>query len=374
MREPSAPIWDRLSTSSLVRFLLLFACGWAIAELLAYFEIVVVVFTCATILAFLLSYPVRWLTRFIPRGLAVAIVFGISLILIFGGIATIGLALLSQAQRLAESITEFLNSLAPWVEQTETLLQAWNLSVDLEAIEESLRTQGLALVQSGLTMLQVLLTSLINLILIAVVAFFMLLDGERIWHFILRAVPKSMRRRLTVTIQRNLLGFFWGRLLLSLFFAASSFVIFLFLQVPYALVLAVMAGAFDLIPGIGATLGIGLIALILLSQSVWLSLKVLIVCILLQQVEENLLLPRIMQDSLNMNPVVMFFSLLVGARVAGLLGIFLAIPIAGVAISLLGIEEMKGRSKSSLQLSRNGRTLADSDPSTSETPIHKDLR
>jgi predicted PurR-regulated permease PerM len=49
-----------------------------------------------------------------------------------------------------------------------------------------------------------------------------------------------------------------------------------------------------------------------------------------------------MQGSLNLNPVVMFFALLVGARVAGLLGIFLAIPIAGVIISLFEVDEIKG--------------------------------
>jgi hypothetical protein len=148
--------------------------------------------------------------------------------------------------------------------------------------------------------------------------------------------------KLTETIQQSFLGFFWGRLILSVFFGVSAFIIFLILQVPYALVLAAIAGVFDLIPGIGATLGISLVALILLPQGFWLSLKVLVSCILLQQVEENLLMPRIMQGSININPVVMFFALLVGARIAGLLGIFLSIPIAGVIVSLFEIDEMKG--------------------------------
>jgi len=69
---------------------------------------------------------------------------------------------------------------------------------------------------------------------------------------------------------------------------------------------------------------------------------VLIGCILLQQVEENLLMPRIIQGSINMNPVIMFFALLVGVRVAGLVGVFLSIPIAGVLISLLDVDEMRG--------------------------------
>jgi len=80
------------------------------------------------------------------------------------------------------------------------------------------------------------------------------------------------------------------------------------------LLLAEIAGVFDLTPGIGATIGITLVSLI--------------ACVLLQQVEENLLMPRIMQGSINMNPVFMFFALLVGAKVAGLVGVFLSIPLA----------------------------------------------
>jgi predicted PurR-regulated permease PerM len=137
------------------------------------------------------------------------------------------------------------------------------------------------------------------------------------------------------------LGFFWGRLLLSLFFGVSVFIVFIILQLPYALFLAAIAGVFDLIPGIGATIGITLVSLIVLPQGIWLSLQVLIGCVILQQVEENLLMPRIMQGSINMNPVFMFFALLVGATLAGLVGIFLSIPLAGVLISLFDIEEMQ---------------------------------
>lgn len=70
--------------------------------------------------------------------------------------------------------------------------------------------------------------------------------------------------------------------------------VFILLDIPYARVMAaVVAGAFGLIPGIGATIGISLISLIILPQGILLSLKVLVGCIVLQQVEENLLMPRI---------------------------------------------------------------------------------
>ena len=78
-----------------------------------------------------------------------------------------------------------------------------------------------------------------------------------------------------------------------------------------------------------------------MSQGVWLALKVLAFCIVLQQIQDNLIAPRVMQDALNLNPVVIFFALLIGARIAGLLGIFISIPIAGVIVSLFEIDEMK---------------------------------
>lgn len=84
---------------ALVRFLLLFACGWAIVRVLAYFETVVVIFISATLLAFLLSHPVRVLRRVMPHGLAVFVVFFVSLTLIVGLTATMGLAILSSTLR-----------------------------------------------------------------------------------------------------------------------------------------------------------------------------------------------------------------------------------------------------------------------------------
>ena len=158
----------------------------------------------------------------------------------------------------------------------------------------------------------------------------------------MRLLPPGLRDDLTRAIQKNFRGFFWGRLLLSIFFGISTFVVFILLDIPYALVRAAVAGAFDLIAGIGATIGISLLCLIILPQGLLLSLQVLVGCIVLYQVKENLLMPRIMQGSININPVIMFFALLVGARVAGLVGVFISIAIAGVIISLLDIDEIPG--------------------------------
>ncbi|MFN6566695.1 AI-2E family transporter [Dendronalium sp. ChiSLP03b] len=334
-------IWDKLNNLALVRFLLFFASGWAFVQLLAYFEAVIVIFTFAAILAFLLSYPVKWLRHFLPHGIAVIVVFLLSIVILGGLAITVGLAILSQGQQLIDSITAFLNSLVPLVERIEAFFQSRNLQIDLSVIEEQLRNQAVSNLVTSLAILQGFLTNFVTFILIAVVAFFMLLDGEKLWNFILKIVPKQRRNKFTNIIKRAFLGFFRGQLLLSLFLTTSTFLIFLLLNVPFALVLSVIVGIIDIIPGIGATLGIGTITLVVLSQGVWLALKVLAACIILQQIQDNLIAPRIMQDALNLNPVVVFFALLVGARVAGLLGVFISIPIAGVIVSLFEIDEMK---------------------------------
>ncbi len=342
MSEPSANnLWERLSNLAVVRFLLLFAAGWAFVQLLAYFEAVIVIFTFAAILAFLLSYPVKWLRHFLPHSVAVIFVFLISIVILGGITITVSLTVLSQGQQLIDSVTTFLNSLVPLLDQVEAFLRSRNFQVNLSALEEQVRNQALSSLGASLVILQTFFANFVTFILIAVIAFFILLDGEKLWQFILRIVPKHRQRRFTAIVRRNFLGFFRGQLILTLFLTTSTFLIFVILQVPFPLLLAVIVGVLDMIPGIGATLGIGTISLIVLSQNFWLALKVLAACIVLQQIQDNLISPRVMQDSLNLNPVVVFFALLVGARVAGLLGIFIAIPIAGVVVTLLEIDEMK---------------------------------
>jgi len=342
MHEPPARhFWERLNNSALLRFLLLFAAGWALVQLLDYFEIVLVVFIFAAVLAFLLNYPTQWLSQVLPRNLAVAIVFLASLVIIGSLVITIAFAVFAQGELLVQSIIELLNSLGQAVERLETYLQTRNIQIELGTIEEQIRTFVLNALGASLTAAQAFLTNIVILILIVVVAFFMLLNGQQLWLLILKLLPDHLQYRVSQTIQRNFLGFFRGQLILMLFLSTMSFIVFQVFNAPFALLLALIVGFLDAIPGIGATLGISAVSLILLSQSAWLALKVFLISIVLQQIQDNLIAPLVMQDAVNVNPVVIFFALLVGARIAGLLGVFLAVPVAGVIVSLLEITEMR---------------------------------
>jgi predicted PurR-regulated permease PerM len=67
----------------------------------------------------------------------------------------------------------------------------------------------------------------------------------------------------------------------------------------------------------------------------------LIICVVLQQIQDNVVSPRIMQSTVHLNPLVVFLALLIGGQVAGLLGVLLSVPVSGVIVSLLEIEEMQ---------------------------------
>jgi predicted PurR-regulated permease PerM len=165
----------------------------------------------------------------------------------------------------------------------------------------------------------------------AVISLYMLIDGEKLWKGFLRLIPERHRERFALTFLQSVLGFIRGQLLLMVFLTVSTALIFPLLGVKYSLILAVIVGVLDVIPGIGATLGIVLIsAMVFASQGTEIGLRALIASLLLGQIQDNIVRPRVMGRAMELNPVLLFLSLFIGQRVAGLLGVFLAIPIAGM--------------------------------------------
>jgi predicted PurR-regulated permease PerM len=93
----------------------------------------------------------------------------------------------------------------------------------------------------------------------------------------------------------------------------------------------------EVIPFIGASLGIAAVCLVVAFIDWWLALQVLGLAIALQQVKDNFIAPRILGNLTGLSPVIILTSLLVGARVAGLLGVILAIPLTSVVKTIVEI-------------------------------------
>lgn len=319
--QSSSQLWQTLNNSILIRYILLFGCGWITVLLINYFYGTIALFTVAGIFAALLNYPVVWLSRYIPRGLAIALTFLGAIALLLGLVAIIGLQVMNQGQGFLTHIGDAFNqqSSLPFPD----LLNSLDTSQTINTLKTSLAT--------GLSITRSLFSNFFIGMFGAVISLYMLIDGEKLWQLCLKLIPAASRDRFAQTFQQSFLGFIRGQLLLMLFLSTTTLLIYPFLGVNYSLILAVIIGIIDAIPGIGATLGVIVVTfLVFASQGSAIALKVLAVSIVLIQIQDNYVRPKVMGDALNLNPVILFLALFIGERVAGLLGVFLSIPIAGM--------------------------------------------
>lgn len=170
------------------------------------------------------------------------------------------------------------------------------------------------------------------------VAFYWTLDQSRMERLWLSLAPPSERPRL-LTIWREMehkMGsYLRGTGILAVIMALITSVGYVALGVPYALVLAVIAGLGEFVPVIGFLVGSLPATLIALTVSPQLALFVLALNIVAQQFENYVLAPRVMSDAVGVSPVVIIFALLAFGTLFGIVGAFLAIPLAAIIQVLL---------------------------------------
>ena len=343
------------STTNLVRYLLLLACIGVTVVIFNYFSGTIAVFTAAAIVAAVLNVPVKWLSGYLPRGWSIAAVTCGALILLVGFITGLGLQVLNQGQGLLLDLQGTLK------QQDLTPLHQYLKTYGFDRIT-SLLQEGLL---TGLGLLQALFSSIFTGVFGAVISLYMLIDGEKLWKGFLGLIPEPHRDRFAVIFLQSVVGFIRGQLLLMVFLTVSTAVIFPLLGVKYSLILAVIVGVLDAIPGIGATLGILLISLMVFaSQGGDIGLRALIASVLLGQIQDNIVRPKVMGQAMELNPVLLFLALFIGQRVAGLLGVFVSIPLAGMLA--LWFHSERQRRESSLPSPAGVDGPGDHDPYTAE--------
>jgi predicted PurR-regulated permease PerM len=323
MNDCNSPTWQRLNNSALLRFLLLLACGWGVVKLIDYFQAVLTLFIAAAMLAVLLDFPVRRLVR-LGCGRSLAI-----LLTVLGSIGVVSLFVRVLGFQLVNQCTGLLNDLVLAFQSSDLPFHSFLKTIGPSQLIELLRDS----LGKGLGMVGGAFTSVFGSVFLVVIVVYMLLDNGATWRQLLRLLPNDVRGRFDRSVQKNVLGFLRGQITLMIFLSLASLLVFTVLGVKFSLVLAIVMGVLDAIPGIGATLGVIVAAtLVFLTQGQWLALQVVIASVVLQQIQDNLIHPRVMGRALEIQPVVLFFALFVGERLAGLLGVFLAIPVAGMIL------------------------------------------
>lgn len=325
----------------MITWLLVLAASWATLVTIGYVGELVSVFLTAALLAFLFNYPVKVLQKFLPRTLAVALVY---LAAIFA-ITFIGLTVVPPLFNQGVQLVTNLPSLVQSGREQLDNFQVWSLEHNLPFDVRILASQLLSRVQAqaeviaskGLGLVVGTFNWFLDLIFILVISFYMLIDGERVWGGITSFLSPIVSQVLTESLQKNLQKFISGQLILSLFMAIMLSVAFWLLKVPFFLLFAVFIGLMEVVPFVGATLGIGTVVIVVAFINWWLALEVLGVSVIIQQIKDNLISPRLMGGLTGFSPVILFMALLLGAKFGGLLGVVLAIPLTGVIKSIAEI-------------------------------------
>lgn len=318
----------------LITWVLILITGWLTLNAVSYFSELISILITAGLIAFVLNFPVRRLEAFIPRGFAAGLVYLLAAVVVGLIGVTIAPPVITQAQQLILNLPNLIASGQEQLADLQTWSQSHQIRFAVPLLQEQLVTQlqqrAEAIAKGGIGLLLGTFNWVLDLILILVISFYMLLDGERLWHSVTIFFSPPIRDFLTESFRRNLQRFFSGQLLLGLFMAVALSLVFWWLKVPFFLVLAIFIGLMEVIPFVGATLGIVLVSGLVAFIDWWLAVQVVIAAIALQQVKDNLLAPRILGNLTGLSPAIVLSALLMGAKVGGLLGVILAIPLAGM--------------------------------------------
>ena len=183
-------------------------------------------------------------------------------------------------------------------------------------------------------------------ITVLVISFYLVSSKEKgMKDFIRSIVPASRQDQvlgLVIKIQKKMGLWVLGQFILSLVIFVFTFIGLTILGVKYALVLALFAGLLEVIPYIGPTLSAVPALFFAFIQNPALALGVLILYILVQKSESYVLVPKIMEKTIGTSPLVVLVALLIGFKLAGVVGLLLAVPLAGAIMVV--IDEFSGDS------------------------------
>ena len=315
--------------------------GWVFLLVLNYLQPLINIIVLATVFSFLLDYPVRYLQGYqIRRNIAVLIVLLIALLLFVVVGFTVIPIIVEQFNTLIQRLPEWIDSgslqiesFQNWAKNHQFLL---NPSLTLSQFLEQLSTQVKTFSGDILSGLLVAVGSIFDFLLTTVITFYLLLHGEQLWQDIFQILPAPLRGTIRESLQQNFHNYFVGQATVAALKGLILTLIFLILQIPLALLFGVGVGVMSLVP-FGGALGIGIIAFLMTLKSIWLGIKVLIIAILIEQIIEQAIAPRLLGGFTGLNPVVILVSLLLGVKIAGFLGLLLAVPLSGFLKNLITI-------------------------------------
>ena len=334
-----------ISTKTILKIVVTVLLLW----LLYIIRDIVLLFFVAVILASLIEpWAAWWEHRKVPRSLSILAIY----VVLVGIAAAVVVLLLPPIVREGQGLVKNLNTY--WEATAGSIGDLQHFSTDFNILE---RAKGLLLPSSGAvgkTLGGIIATvsgvfgGVFSLLLVLVLAFYLVVEEESAGRWVRALAPDHYQpflTRLFKKMQRKLGSWLRAQLVLSLIVGVFTYVGLTILGVEYALVLALIAAVLELVPYVGPVLSaVPALFLAFTQTGSWtLPLAVLALFVVIQQLENDLLVPRVMQKAVGLNPVVSIMAILIGARIAGIIGALLAIPVATVIYVFT--EQMKSERK-----------------------------
>ena len=318
-------------------------------------------------MAYLLNPLVSWLEkRRFKRTLASLLV----LLVFVLGLTILGVFLVPQLiQEIGDLINQTVTALPQvkdWLQNTVMTFLA-RLPVDMQKLQSALLEDLPGKLQAVLgTVLRgalnftattsAVLGQLLNLILIPVLTFYFLNDGEKLWEqFGLRLFPEERRPLIQqkVQIADNLMsGFLRGQLSVMAIVGVLTGIGMALVGVPYSLFVGLMSGLLNIIPYLGLfiSLILTLVVALFTANPVATMIKAAIIFAIVQGLEGSVISPKIVGDKVGLHPMIVILSVLVGAQFFGFWGLLLAVPVAAI-INVLVNQQKNNASTPQLETS-----------------------
>jgi predicted PurR-regulated permease PerM len=340
--EPGAPLAPRspyrvafMATWGVLTALLIAKAALLVSD-------VIVLIVVSAFLAIGLNPAVEWLQRHrLKRGVAVAAVIG-GVLLFFGGFVAAAVPpVLHQATQLQKTVPEYVDRL-----NTNPTFHRLDVKYHLrDKATELVRTKSGSAAGSALSVATGVLTTTFKVLTVLVLTLYFLSAYPRIKRGSYRMIPRSRRARAGLIADEILArvgGYVLGNLATSVIAGVCAAVFFLVAGVPYPVALAMLVAITDLIPLVGATIGAVVCTIVAFFVSVPVGLAAVAYFVVYQQVENYVLVPKVMKRTVDISPLATIVAALVGGSLMGVLGALLAIPVAA-AIQLVGTEVLYPR-------------------------------
>jgi predicted PurR-regulated permease PerM len=289
----------------------------------------------------------------LPRGVSVLLIYlALILAVIALGVAVIPPVLretdrvIAEAPHYGEVATEMLRNLRlqfPFLPPLDEHLLQWVRGLGSQI--GTLMSQALVVARFALGFFSGVLSS----ILVLLITLYLIVDGMRIREYFLGFLDPSRRHRVrlvTDRMGRRMGGWLLGQITLSTVVGLVSWIGLTILGIHGAVLLAVIAAVGEAIPLVGPIAAAVPAVLVAATQSPLLALLTLGLYILIQQLENNLLVPKIMERAVNLHPLAVVLSLLAGSELLGVTGAVIAVPVAA-AISVVLDEVRRERLRNS---------------------------